>query len=356
MDGIIAPMSRSRFTPAVALALAVLLVACDATGGYYASGNDADRDKLRQLSRLLDDGSVEGPERFAVVQEIARSYLSRAEYGRLVNFLDEYVGANPDDPYNAYNLYTIAHAYLAMDSKPIAALYFDRIVKNFPDLVVKGESIHRNCLRELIASAGDPGRRIGYRRELIARFPEGVDLGSEYFMLGMDYEAIGEWAEAIEAYRKYLPYFGSPVPGHADAFTHARNMVELANSPKDWTFETLPELVKAVREALASGSAARLSRLRAKVGFFAMSWYQDQNDGSSRVVFDFSPFMGGQPISSSPTLESNSNSTEGYLRTWGWTDRSMGWVFYFRKINFPADPEIHGRWEWAGIYYGERIE
>ena len=29
--------------------------------------------------------------------------------------------------------------------------------------------------------------------------------------------------------------------------------------------------------------------------------------------------------------------------------------FPSEKVNFPADPEIHGRWEWAGIYFGEKL-
>jgi len=43
------------------------------------------------------------------------------------------------------------------------------------------------------------------------------------------------------------------------------------------------------------------------------------------------------------------------LRTWGWHQYLSTWYLYFRKIYFPADPEIHGRWEWAGIYYGEKF-
>ncbi|MCI6442425.1 MAG: tetratricopeptide repeat protein, partial [Spirochaetia bacterium] len=47
--------------------------------------------------------------------------------------------------------------------------------------------------------------------------------------------------------------------------------------------------------------------------------------------------------------------TEAYLRTTGWSNYVNVWYLYFRKVNFPADPEIHGRWEWAGIYYGEKL-
>jgi len=25
-------------------------------------------------------------------------------------------------------------------------------------------------------------------------------------------------------------------------------------------------------------------------------------------------------------------------------------------VNFPADPKVHGNWEWAGIYFGEKMQ
>ena len=349
-------LKRNKPVTPLVLLFSLFFLSCDIIENYYIFSSENNTDDLKQLMHLLDEKQISCPDKFAIVQEICQSYIRHNAWGKLINFLGEYVDSNSSDPYNAYHLYTIALAYKTIDSKPVAAVYFDRIVKNFPDLVVKDESIHCSCLSELIISTSDPVQRINYRKELIARFPNKIDPGREYFLLGKDYEIIGEWNKAIESYRKYLPYYDSIIPGYPEAFTWARNMVDFVNSPKDWTFENLDSLVITVKNALNSASAYKLSSLRAKVGFFAMSWHQNLNAGSSSVLFDFSPFIGGQPISYSPTLESISNSTEAYLRTWGWTDRTMGWTFYFRKINFPADPEIHGRWEWAGIYYGERVE
>ena len=53
-------------------------------------------------------------------------------------------------------------------------------------------------------------------------------------------------------------------------------------------------------------------------------------------------------------LDRDSNTREAYLRTWGWSYRIKTWYLYFRRVHFPADPEIHGQWEWAGIYFGEK--
>ena len=65
--------------------------------------------------------------------------------------------------------------------------------------------------------------------------------------------------------------------------------------------------------------------------------------------------MTGNRIRYSSELDGASNPNEAYLRTWGWSTYVSVWYLYFRKVDFPIDPEIHGRWEWAGIYFGEML-
>jgi len=176
------------------------------------------------------------------------------------------------------------------------------------------------------------------------------------FLLGKEYEKVGEWDLAVKTYAKFLPYFGSSIPGYPDAFQYARNVVDFYNSPKDWTYEDLDVLVAKVKAALAAGDPYKLRNSRAKVNFFAMSWHQDETDVNSQVLFDFTEFMSGGRIYSAETLDRMSGARDAYLRTWGWSERISTWYLYFRKIYFPADPEIHGRWEWAGIYFGEKMK
>lgn len=65
--------------------------------------------------------------------------------------------------------------------------------------------------------------------------------------------------------------------------------------------------------------------------------------------------MTGNRIRYNEEISADSGPTEAFLRTTGWNSYLTVWYLYFRKVNFPADPDIHGRWEWAGIYYGEKI-
>jgi hypothetical protein len=50
-----------------------------------------------------------------------------------------------------------------------------------------------------------------------------------------------------------------------------------------------------------------------------------------------------------------SNDREAYLKTTDWNFRPPTWYLYFRKADFPANPDVNGQWEWAGIYFGEKL-
>jgi hypothetical protein len=247
----------------------------------------------------------------------------------------------------------IAYAYMQMDSLPVAALYFDLIVKNYPDLTINGESIHLACFNQLIDLTKNPDQKIWYYQELISRFSDRINPGGTWFMLAQTYEQIGDWNSAIMAYKSYLPYTGTIVPGFPDADEYARQQVDFNDSRKDWTYENLPALLDAVKEALDEGNSRQLGRCQAKVNFFAHSWEQGETDNTS--IYSLSDFMQGNRIRYEDKLDASSNSTEAFLRTWGWSQYLTTWYLYFRKIYFPSDPEIHGRWEWAGVYYGEKI-
>jgi len=352
-------MAHVRQFLRVTVLLAVLwplVMACSSPRDYFIEAPGADPEQLTDLFGLLDSDSSGADERYAVIQKIASSLSGAKDYPRLVSFLSGVVAEDQDGPYNARYLLSIAWAYSQEGANDVAALYYDRIVKNYPDLTVNGESIHLACLRKLLMLTGDPARRIEYRRELIARFPGSVDMGNELFLLGNDYESLGDWDSALDAYRRFLPAFVADVPGHPDAIQYARLFIDLATIRKDWTYATLDELLDAVSVAMATGNARSLSRIRAKVGFFAMDWYQDKDDGNSQVLFDFGAFMSGSRIQRAAALDPSSNSREAFLRTSGWTERISVWYLYFRKVDFPADPEVHGRWEWAGIYFGEKMQ
>jgi hypothetical protein len=327
----------------------------DGIDPYYIIGSKDQQRVFRDLFGLLAREAQGGEEQFSVVREIANEYAKLKEYSRLINFLNSWTYTHPDDPYIAYYLLMTAYGYGQQEAYAMAGLYFDLIVKNYPDLTIRGESIHLTCLNQLINLSDNPEQRVWYYQELISRFSDKINPGVTYFMLGQAYERIGEWNGAIQAYTQFLPYYGAVIPGFPDADSYAKQLVDFNNSRKDWTFESLGSLLTAVRSALDNGSSWQLRRYQAKVNFFARSWGQEDRDNSGMAEFNLSDFMMSNHIRYAAELDIASNANEAYLRTWGWSQYISTWYLYFRKINFPSDPEIHGRWEWAGIYYGEKF-
>jgi hypothetical protein len=146
------------------------------------------------------------------------------------------------------------------------------------------------------------------------------------------------------------------VPGYPDAAGYAKRIVNLSNSAKNWTFDNLQSLLSTIQTALDEGNVRMVWSYRAKVNFFARSWAQQEGDDAGTAEFNLTTYQTANKIRYAPSLELGSNANEAYLRTSGWSTMfTPVWYFYFRKIYFPLDPEIHGRWEWAGIYYGERF-
>lgn len=312
----------------------------------------------QQLKQVLQKENLSSETRYAVVNRIANNMLSINDYGSLILFLTEWVEKHPDDNYNAYWLLMTAYSYLENDGKPIAEYYFERIINNYDDLMVQGQSIHFLCLQHLIQISTNPANRITYFYELINRFPNKVSTTELYYRLAVEYEKEAEWDLAIKNYSQFLEQDDAntiQISDHPEAYHYARQLINFNNSPKDWTFESLDALVNAVKSAISSYNYRALDRYKAKVNFFSMSWRQDETDANAQENFSMHSFMLGNRIRYNAELDSSSSPTEAYLRTWGWSTYVNVWYLYFRKVNFPADPEIHGRWEWAGIYFGEKL-
>jgi tetratricopeptide (TPR) repeat protein len=326
------------------------------TDRYFITGTGQEKELINNLFTLLANESGDERERFALVREIANEYKRKQDYGRLINFLTSWVGSHPDDPFNTYYLFMTAYAYMETDAAPVAALYFNLIVKNYPDLIVRGESIHLICLRQLIGLEKNTQQKIWCYEELISRFPEQSDMGVTWFMLAQTYEEAGDWNRAIDAYTEFIKYYGTNVPGFPNAYAYAKQMVDFNNSDKNWTFESLDALVDTIKRNLDEGNTWQLWQYRARVNFFAHSWAQAAGgDDSVAAEFNLSSFGQNGKLQYSGSLSADSNSNEAYLRTWGWPHFTPIWYFYLRKIYFPLDPDIHGRWEWAGVYYGEKF-
>ena len=339
------------------LSILVLLSACaKAPLSYVYTDLEKHQDeqkKLIQLFLIEEDTKI----RFALVDKIASNLQAEHKLKTLTVFLQYVVDLHPNNPYNAYFLLRIASVYRSIYEHELAAYYFEYILQNYADMIVQDKSIHLLCLKNLIDIVNTPKKHIVYYSRLLTDFYESIDPAYTYFKLAQAYEKQGEWRSAIQTYIQFLQLrrFDVIIPGIPDSYGHARKIVDYSAASKNRTFNTLDELIKIVTNAIRNRDYDTLERCRSTVNFFATSWKQDLSDIHDQSEFNIYNFMHSGTINVAPALDPSSTPYEAYLRTSGWQQYIRTWYLYFKKINFPADPSIHGRWEWAGVFYGEKI-
>ncbi len=312
---------------------------------------------ISQLEDLLKDPEITEKTRYGVINRMANLYYTNQKYNEMNLFLENWVENHPEDDFNAYWLFMIATDYINKNQEPIAEYYYERILKNCPDLIINSQSVHFACLQKLIQISKNSSNRIFYLNTFITKFPMNVSITEMYYRLALEYEKVGEWNQALKAYTSFLQQPDSStiqIAGYPDAYLSARKMVDFNKSPKNWTFESLESLESAVKKALSSYNGRLLDSYRSKVNFFAVSWKADESDSTTQEDFSVSSYMRGNRITFSPNL-TDVSANEAYLRTSGWSSYMNVWYLYFRKVNFPVNPEIHGQWEWAGIYLGDKF-
>ena len=345
-------------TRVIALALFAALLfpilsGCNGDHDYYIVGTDKQQEELKRIFALLEN--EDEPRREMVLIEEIAGYLVQAGYaGRMRTFLTTFVERHPDHPYNAYFLFLVAKQY--RDSSPeMARHYYERVVSNYADLAVNGTSVHYNALRELVRLTDDPSQRLRHYHELVDRFSQHLDLGATYYYMARTHEQLGEWDEAYSDYKNFLKYPDTEILGAPHAHEQIRKRVEFYDSSKDWTMDSLDRLVATIKNALWRQDPNLLLRYRAEENFFAMSWEQEETDFNSQGPFNLGIFLQRSRVRFAENIDINSNAREAYLRTWGWSHRIRTWYLYFRRVDFPADPDINGDWEWAGIFFGDAL-
>ena len=346
---------KHPYLPVILLVLlTAFLISCRPTRTGEGLPPSLRRDATaRRLAYLLEDRELTAEERFSVMEKLIGLYRGAGEGDALVLRLQAYLRTWPDDPYAAWYLLAQAAHYESVGARPLADDLYRRILRTTRDMDFQDRSVHLLCLEKLLEYTPPGDEEVRLREELIERFTDRVDPGREYYYLARARERAGDFEEAISDYRRFLRYPDARIPGEPKAASETRRKIAFHDSDKSWAVRDLDDLVTAVKWAISSRSITRLLRYQAD-DFFMMSWGQEDTDSFTHIPMDLQPFLKSS-VGYRRDLEPFSNEREAFLRTWGWSYRIRIWYLYFRKIDYPADPEWHGRWEWTGIYFGERL-
>lgn len=319
----------------------------------YKTGIDKSDEKIDSLLLLLDS-SPDATTRYGIMEQVISELRKHNQVKVLKSFLNDHLYKYPEDSYNAYYLLLLGTLYEEEGAMDIAVIYYNRLLKNYEDLIIWGQSVHFYSLNKLIQYHKDNSlKKIEYYKELINRFSGEVDRGLIYYNLAKSSELEGLWDQSIDNYKRFLEAPRTSIPGEPNVYNEVNHYLNFHYSDKNWTRESLESLVNSIKYAIRTRNGSRLSRYMGE-DFFMMSWGQDRYDPFTEIPMELSYFLKSS-VWYNRNLEADSNENEAFLRTGGWSYRIKVWYLYFNRIHYPIDPEINKRWEWAGIYFGNKL-
>lgn len=337
----------------------MLLYGCNTAVLPFREANSADK-KLQLLSNLLETPGASRENRFILVNQIISILQSRGETTQANVFLQKQSTLHPEDPFNGYYLFLIAENHKNNNAAPLAAYYYKIVLNNYTDLLVRGTSVHYIALTNLCEIISDPEELAAYYKSLISRFPSEINQGLIYYRLAKSYEKTGQWKQSIQACKHFLKFPETIVPENPKAREEARELVLYNNMNITWSRSDLSNIMNSIVVAIRNRDVWALQKYRTKVNFFTVAWEHREsqeinlaNTESIRFIISSSSLNSGN-IHFSQDIEYNSDGSEAYIKSLNWP-RIRTWYFYFRKIHYPLNPEINGNWEWAGVYFGERL-
>jgi hypothetical protein len=355
----------SLFPTLAAVALAYLITQAGTRDDFFIVGTTQQQASLRALFRLMDRETKPGATRYTLVNEITQQLQDQGEQDRVNLFLTTFAAENPSDPFDAHYLYRVAENYRTAGALPLARTYYHRILRRYADIVENGESVHYQCLIKLIPLETDPSARRAVFQELNARFRYKMVTPDLFYQWGRASEALGKWDEAQASYNAFLKFSDPTVPGEPRAASRVHALVDLAQTDRAWIRQDLNDLISQVKQSILTDDTATMEQLRAKVGFFALSWDNTDVTDTLSEAFDIRQFLrelvqqanygGGTEVRFADKLDDSSNESEAYVKSTGWNYRIPTWYFYFRRVEYPADPDVNGSWEWAGVFFGEKL-
>ncbi|OHD12380.1 MAG: hypothetical protein A2Z96_02210 [Spirochaetes bacterium GWB1_48_6] len=345
--------------PLGTIGIAVLLLFGWAPDDYFLQNLGSQTPVMEELFKLQRDKNLTSEALFVVNSRIQGVLNSSGQPSRQNLFLSTYASTHPQDPFLTYYYYMVAENYRTQKADDFAALYYDRVLRNYQDLTYKGISLHRASLEKLIQIVQDPSTRLGYLNEWTQRFSDPAVLPRMQYYLGKTYESLGEYEKAQEAFKAFINQPGTIIPGEPQAWKNTIEYVDFFRSNKAWVRPTLESLVSSLKDAFARVDMRAIETLRSKRGFTVVTWStmeaKAQTDDDSRQ-FVATQVRKSSGIGITGDFHRDSSDREVYLRSTGW-GYSLSPIFYIylKKVDFLPNPEINGGWEWAGLFMGEKL-
>ncbi len=259
-----------------------------------------------------------------------------------------------------YYKYLLGLEFLALHNTSYAQFYLNDIIHNYDLLKTssskKMQNILYNSLTQLSAIEQDPYTYITTITLLLQHFNNRIpNKGNIYYFLGKHYDDTAQWNKAYTAYQNYLSYDENNLILEAkemreDIFLRIRRRV-LSRQKNSTTWENASAARTSILQTLYSYNSVQIKRLQSPI-FFTAHWFEKLTDSNTFIPnFDIKPILTRSNISVAKNFSPYSTENTKLWKTSGW-GRVPVWYFVIKKIALPDRPDINGKWEWVGIYFG----
>ena len=375
----------------------VFLWACRDTTEKAKIGSATNISQLLEQPRLWEQ--YRPKERFVMYNNILQLYHQKSaavsspgslefhsEVQRLDDIFLSHILTQPQDPYNAYYLYNVGVHYMERGEILMGLWLLRSMYRQFPDLrLAQHPSIHYLILDILGRMEIDLDERIVAIQSILAfdELPRQselslasslvdtisdkrmVDRGVWLYRLGKTYEMKAaqllkqnerqpgneNLQAAMESYRQFLSLDGVSVPEEPNAREIVSGKLNVYRANRNWYSDpNLNSLIRKIQYAIQQNNVRSVLYYQANGFFVLSSGYRDNLERN--VMNIYLPNFLGRGIQFG-NLSPESNNQEAWLYSTNWPFDLSTWYLYFRRIRYPANPEIDGNWEWAGIYLGD---
>lgn len=310
------------------------------------------------LERLGTDQSPEAD--FVRIATIQQALGDLKLHREAVDFLQSPQVQRLCPQYAPLLTYFQAMHYHALGYTPLAIHLVRRLEKEAGEIVYRGNSLRPALLDFLVRNGSEALERLRWIRALSAiatarQMP--IELSHQ---LGRAYQEVGFWDKAIQTYRFTLSLPGARDRLDKGEYNRMKTLVAYHANPPNVISRSLPWLVSRIREALERGDVWALSSLQSRADFVIQYWGQERahhpNPDPETFFLGLLQFSrnleGAITVRWDPSPHEMSTDDEVYIKTTNWYADWLNAYFYFRKIFYPPRADIHGSWEWAGLYLG----
>lgn len=275
----------------------------------------------------------------------------KKKYPSLIHLLNSHIYSFPKDPNNTYYLNFIGKLLLQLEADKHAVFYFTQSITLLP--YNQAPKITFETLSLLSKIEYNIDKKIEYNLMLLKKYPKQANHSDVFYTLGNLYDSKAEWNLAYEAYDNLLSSsHTSRSPAIQQKIESIFFRVKRHKTRPSKVWNTVQEAKQAVHRGLYTHNGPYIKSLQSR-NFFTVQWYESITDTNAYIpTFDLVPVLLHSKLSFESNFSPHSTSTQVLWKTYGW-GRVGTWQMVFRQIQQPDTPSLNGKWEWAGIYFGE---